>query len=223
MPDGQAHGAGARTEPETVDAATDHVAAVRATLARAGEAVAAVGTEAYDARRDTLDEVAGEAPEAARRVRQALGETRPGLEGPGLLPADLLPAVRTLDDVAARARNLVLDVERMAPDGCALEGVLRSLALAERALDRLVPPYLGLVEALAEGGAAPAVDGPVAAVRATEERADAVVGGLLAEAFADGPTVEALVVRELALAADGVVDGLETVADRLAYLATMAP
>lgn len=171
--------------------------------------------------RTRLDELESACDRRLQSLRQLVGKSMPpNFTEAYLRTGDLLEIYRSLDVIANRSEQFIVELTVTTPPletdvRACLRDMSRRIAVAT---ERLVGVMDAYVESLLTDGERVYVEPHVEAIRAYESDCDAIRDAVIASVFADGIDVQALYVKELVVALDGVMDAVEDVADQLLYM-----
>ena len=156
-----------------------------------------------------------------RELRTLLGESMPAnFTGVFLLPGEVVSLFGRIDAVANAVERVAVDLATMRPpvSDPVRDDLLVMVSYTEAATTRLTEATAALAAHLCEPGADFDATADVGAIRRLEGQADEIEQRLLGDAFADGSSLDALVVRELLVGFDAIPDAIEDAADHLVYV-----
>jgi len=174
--------------------------------------------ESFDCTVSTLRERESVCNDTARELRLAVGQSvTPESTGLYLMAGDLVSLYTLIEAVANRAETVGTELAAIRPalpENCrgALVGLAERAIVAIEALSAAAKAYVDVL--VADGDPSAVVD-PVGRVRSIESDCDEYRQAALRIAFEDGPSLDALALRTVVYNLDGVVNGIETAADRL--------
>lgn len=174
--------------------------------------------EAFDDDVLTLREQESACNATARGLRLSVGQSMTAEPtGLYLMAGDLVSLYTLVEAVANRAERVGTELAAIRP-AVSEDCLTALLGLAERAIEAfeaLAAATRAYVESLVVNGDPNEVVEPVERVRSIESDCDEYRQAALRIAFEDGPTLDALGIRAVVYDLDGVVNGIETAADRL--------
>jgi hypothetical protein len=174
--------------------------------------------EAFDDTVSTLRERESVCNATARELRLSVGQSvTPASTGLYLMAGDLVSLYTLIEAIANRAETVGTELAAIRPtlpESCrgALVGLAERAIVAIEALSAATRAY---VDVLVANGDPSAVVEPIERVRSIESDCDEYRQAALRVAFEDGPSLDALALRTVVYNLDGVVNGIETAADRL--------
>lgn len=205
---------------ERTDAYTGSVAGTTEALADA-MVVYPRDSEVLPVAKDRIDALESDCDDRLRDVRRLVGESMPpNFTEAYLRTGDLLDLYRALDTIPSRIEQFVVELAVTTPPidravRACFRDMSRRIAVATERLAEVVTAY---VERLVTGDEPVHVAPEADAIATYESDCDAIRDAVVRSTFADGVDAEALFVRELVVALDGVMDAVEDAADHLLYM-----
>ena len=157
--------------------------------------------------------------EHRRRLCGAVGRARPEFPALYLRGAELTELFTMVDTVPDAAETFVQDFDAMSP--ALTDATVRQMqdiaALAYQASELLAQAVETHVRALVTDDSAPPIASAVERITELESQCDQYRDEIVARAFEQQSTADALVVRELVQSLDAVPDAIEDAADQLVF------
>jgi uncharacterized protein Yka (UPF0111/DUF47 family) len=157
--------------------------------------------------------------EHRRRLCGAVGRARPEFSALYLRGAELTELFTMVDAVPDAAETFVRDFDAMSPalaeaTARRMQDMAALVCQASELLTRAIETY---VRALVTDDSVPPVAGAVERITELESQCDQYRNEIVARAFEQQSTADALVVRELVQSLDAVPDAVEDAADQLVF------
>jgi uncharacterized protein Yka (UPF0111/DUF47 family) len=187
-----------------------------------GPAIEQYPSDEFARRVDRAAELESDCDELLHDLRTLVGRRQSAnFSGAFLLAAEVIELYTTFDDVADLTETRLCDLDAMRPDlDDSVRAALREMArLTVEATELLAAATRTYTASLYQPGGSIDVLSEVEAIRRLEARCDDHKRETLDRVFADGATVNGLVVREIVDGLDDVVNVVEETADQLLYLA----
>jgi len=167
--------------------------------------------------------IESECDDLLEECRTLIGSSmRPNFTGVYLRPGSVLDLFVAIDRVVNRIETFLAELAAIEPalSLAARRDLIRMAETTAEATTLLATATGALLESLCTGGDCPDVDAAVTEIGALESRCDRRRTKIVADAFANEATVQALLLRELATTLDAATDAVEDAGDRLSFVAS---
>lgn len=201
-------------------ATNEYLTSVRECMTVLPAALLHYDTDDFEDLAERVSERESAADEDLRELRRLCGRAGPHHPSVYLRTDDLMELYALVDAVPNAAERFIreLAATRPALSDAVSDELAQMAALAVRAtkvLTEVIERYVGtLLESGPRGDPTREID----KIADLESRGDAATYGVLERAFADGPSAEALLVRDVARSLDATLDAAEDVADHLLFM-----
>lgn len=198
----------------------EYLAAVRECLAVLPAAVLRYDTDAFADLTERISERESRADDSLRDLRRLCGKAGPHHPSVYLRTDDVMELYALVDDVPNAAERFVRELAATRPtlSESVADELAQMAALATRATTALTEVIERYVGTLLESGPRGDPTREIDLIADLESRGDAAKYAVIERAFVDGPSAEALLVRDVARSLDATLDAAEDAADHLLFM-----